>query len=234
MTESTNTLSLARALHDAVFAWNQSMPQWDELTAVQSNWFMERAERMTGEPGESPVMDADLIGTPASHTARLRLVWRFLPVEARNAVRPLLLKYLWVLPSWVHELNVEFRAEGDSTASMSSNLSYRTCTLTVYAGWLTECPKQRERLIAHELIHPANAPLLESALEIVNMVLEEDTPAHKLATERLRVASEGATVDWERAVSGICRPPPPFFEEEDEQAPAVDQLEKKGQITSTG
>lgn len=162
--------------------------------------------------------------------------WGFLPKEVRDAARPHILNYLWVLPSWVHLLHVQYSLtdEGDTgtLASMNSAPSYRFATLTIFGRWLNESPERRERHILHELIHPTNAPLIVATHELVKVVVETDSPTYKIGMESVRAASEGATVDWERALFGLHRPPPQYTEEEDEQALSLDVLEKKGQITS--
>jgi hypothetical protein len=163
--------------------------------------------------------------------------WGFLPAEIRDAVRPYLLNYLWILPSWVHLLHVGYTVvDADSpgtTAEMKSAPSYRQATLTVYAAWLSESPTRRERIILHELIHPTYAPVLIATNDAVKAIIATSTPGYAIVAESLRSTSEGATVDLERALFGKRFPPPPFTEEEDEQAPAADALEKRGEITSS-
>lgn len=168
---------------------------------------------------------------------KVAIRWGFLPKEVRDAARPHILNYLWLLPSWVHLLHVQYSlVDGDDTdtlASMNSAPSYRYATLTIYGRWLNESPERRERNILHELIHPTNAPLIVAVHELVKAVVEKDSPSYRIGMETIRAASEGSTVDWEHTLFGQHRSPPPFTEEEDEQAPAADQIARKGQETST-
>lgn len=162
--------------------------------------------------------------------------WGFLPKEVRDAARPYLMDYLWLLPTWVHLLHVGYAVRDEdnpgSTAEMKSAPSYHTATLTIYGMWLNESPARRERIILHELIHPTYAPVLIATNDAVKAIIPTNTPGYSIVAESLRSTAEGATVDWERALFGKHYPPPPFTEEEDEQAPPAD-VQERGTFTST-
>lgn len=166
----------------------------------------------------------------------LAIQWGFLPKEVRDAARPHIINYLWLIPSWVHTLRVQYQTvdpdDSGSTASMNSNHAYRHAVLTIYGLWMSESPARRERIILHELIHPTNAPLVIAVHELAKACVDPGSIGYKIGMESIRSTSEGATVDLERALFGLYRPPPPFTEEEDEQAPAADLAQSPGQVTS--
>lgn len=120
------------------------------------------------------------------------------PDEVQAAIAPLIDKWLWLLPTWVHLLYVQF-TEHEASLSTSCDEEYRKVRLYIHAGWLVASPEIRDSNVCHEFIHVLTDPLFQFGGQVCD-VLEKDSALHKWAREQLRLAVERSTVDLEYAI----------------------------------
>jgi hypothetical protein len=167
----------------------------------------------------------------------LTIYWGFMPAEVRASVRPLLVEYLWMLPTWTQRLYVRYSdvhndgADGGGVvrAMVKAVPEYRYAELTVYAAWLHDSPVDRRRTIVHEMAHTPHALLgLEAERSIDTLLPADDAPKFReYAQENVRKAVEAATEDWTHAILRVLPghlPRVPFEEIEDEAPSRPEQL----------
>lgn len=122
------------------------------------------------------------------------------PAEARDALRPYLDAYAWLVPAWCHRVYVYWLAsdgeDGDTDAEVNPMFDYRYAKLTFYANWLAGPPERRGAVVAHELLHIVTNPLMRYIRRVAKDAFEEDEPklfAH--VEEGLRERCEGVIED---------------------------------------
>lgn len=132
------------------------------------------------------------------------------PDDIRKVIEPILERWLWLVPSWCHELRVKFRNnpgddELETVAKCEWHVQYRLAIITVEANWLTyTLAEDREKAIVHELVHVATGPLCDQ----FDQLLEHVAPPQKLgdwADARHGDALEGVVSDLTRALLAGAR-----------------------------
>lgn len=120
-----------------------------------------------------------------------------MPKELRDAVRPHLDRWLWVVPPWCRIIHVCHRHACDDTpgivASNETSVEYRWARVAVYPAWLDQDDDERSRSALHELLHVILAPMHD----VLSGVLEqtENEPFASTVEEDFRRAMEGAVQD---------------------------------------
>lgn len=126
------------------------------------------------------------------------------PHSVTALVRPLLARWLFLAPSWLHTLDVCWQNDGDDTteAAIDVRYEYRTACLTIYPRFLEIAPDRQSATIRHEVLHTAVAPLERVARAVVERACCEDSPLREWAGEEVRVALESVVTDLTRATDG--------------------------------
>jgi hypothetical protein len=116
--------------------------------------------------------------------------------DVASAIRPVIAKWLWILPSWCHELHVK-DAPDDRDAVLSIGLQHEYRRATLYAGvvWLGESKDDRERAVVHELTHVILAPMSDFSDDLVNKTCRDNDTLRGWANEQNRRAVESVVVD---------------------------------------
>lgn len=130
------------------------------------------------------------------------------PAEIKEAVHPLILEAMWLLPTWLHLLRVRFTEPTQSENSMSTTASeeYRAGTLYIHPPWLMHTdPEHRLADVRHEFIHFAVEGIYYAAQAAIKMLASDQVQA--LCIERLRIALERAVVDLEQSIKVKFYPP---------------------------
>lgn len=166
----------------------------------------------------------------------ITICWGFMPAETRNAFRPILTQYLWLLPSWMRLLHVGYRhahENGDeqSLASCSVQPEYRQGAILVYAPWMSSNARERRQTVIHEMLHVPLGPMVKEQEEALDRLVPEDEAPKFRDTlkEQWRQRFEGSVQDLTFSISMLDPtrlPTVPFIEEEDEQALANDQVDR--------
>lgn len=116
--------------------------------------------------------------------------------DVAKAIKPLLARWGWVLPSWCHELHVTAPpADRDAVLSIGLQSEYRRATLYAGTDWLAETPDDRERAVVHELTHVILAPMSEFADDLIAKTCAGNDTLQTWATEQSRRAVESVVVD---------------------------------------
>lgn len=148
------------------------------------------------------------------------LLWGYCPPEVRSALRPILLDYLWLVPSWVQTLYVrwEERPEDPDTSALSgAQPEYRQAQLTICTGWLSAIHASRRTMLVHELVHMPLAPMVIEHEDIAKRLLDDAPRFSGYSLGQWRRVLEGAVQDLAVAVSMLPGPFPAvaFVEVED-------------------
>ncbi len=164
--------------------------------------------------------------------------WGYMPPEVRDAFRPILLRYLWLAPSWCHTLSVAYRqldSEGNAhvEAEYASSSEYRKGWITLYSGWLDSPPPERVATVVHELLHLPIAPMKGEHGDVIDTLCPKDESPkfHQHLREQARQRLEGTVQDLTAAILSLPEgtlPNVPFSEDEDEHPEPLDVREKKG------
>jgi hypothetical protein len=128
----------------------------------------------------------------------MRVDWGVeLPRELRAALSPLVDRYLDLLPSWCHTL--EIRLETDSTmdydVTMSATYRYRLTTLSVLPKFLLSSDLDRELTIVHEIAHVLGAPLVDYIDSVVTLLKKKDPDTADMLLALQESGEEAATED---------------------------------------
>lgn len=131
------------------------------------------------------------------------------PPEYRTAVEKALVKRLHLVPSWCHILTFGYNATppedmDECLAAVSVNFEYRQAAIEVYPAFLEEPTANRERAIAHEIIHIALQPMVDLTRSIIERATADDA-LRLYFNDEVTARLEGSVVDLTRAV---CRAKP--------------------------
>ena len=150
----------------------------------------------------------------------LRILWGYCPPEIRTALHPILVDYLWLVPSWCQALYVRWDGKPedlDSNATSSAQPEYRQAQLYIHPGWLAEIHTTRVHNVIHELVHIPVAPMVVEHEDLVKRLLD-DAPAFRgYAKEQWRRSFEGTVQDIATAIGQLPGPfPSVAFDEVDD------------------
>ncbi|HSW29284.1 MAG TPA: hypothetical protein VLH75_07280 [Longimicrobiales bacterium] len=156
---------------------------------------------------------------------RITILWGYCPHEVRAALRPILLDYLWLVPSWCQTLYVRWNErpeDGDQSAGSDAQPEYRQAQLTICPGWLSAVHQSRISAVVHELLHLPLAPMVIEHVGLTKRLLDDAERFHAYSEEQWRRVFEGAVQDLAAAVSVLPGPFPAvaFIEVEDDDAPS--------------
>ena len=161
-----------------------------------------------------------------SHRSRdtLTIMWGYCPVEVRGALRPILLDYLWLVPSWCQNIYVRWDAapaDSDSSLSTSAQPEYRQAQFNVLPGWLGHIEGSRRTMVIHELLHLPLAPMVHEHGDLAERLTEDGSVFAGYAQEQWRRVFEGSVQDLAVSIGMLPGPfpPVPYVEvEDDDQA----------------
>src|SRR5690606_33069749 len=115
-------------------------------------------------PGGRP--DARECGDREGRSVRPIIRWDPMPEAVRQIIRPLLVQYLWLLPTWCHLLRVGYQTDEEglegAQAVTSASVEYRHARIVFCGEWLTSNPTERRLTVIHELLH---VPLAQMSFE---------------------------------------------------------------------
>lgn len=126
------------------------------------------------------------------------------PHDIRAALQPLLERWAWLLPTWVHGVVVYYDANDSGSMHCSPAQEYREFKLTVCAGWLVAEQEVREELVRHELLHTVVQPLPDMVTDLIDSFVPEAQRAYFY--EQRRMAMEGVVCDLEYLLRGVPAP----------------------------
>lgn len=123
------------------------------------------------------------------------------PREVQQAMRLSLHRWLWLVPSWCHELRVVWDTGLDCPAAMQAQDEYRYAEIIMGPTWLDEDDDERESVVRHELAHLLIAPMVAWVDYAI-----ADMDEH--AQETWRRALEGTVSDLTQAFGDASRSRP--------------------------
>ena len=128
----------------------------------------------------------------------LRVDWGVdLPRELRVALAPFVDRYLDLLPSWCHTLEVRLETdpEVDSDVTMAANYRYRVTTMRALPNFLLSSDLDREQTIVHEFAHVLGAPLVDYIDAVVALLKKKDPDTAEMFKALQESGEEASTED---------------------------------------
>lgn len=122
------------------------------------------------------------------------------PPEVRAALEPIVLHWLHLLPTWVHELVVKYDPENGNNALMGTELAYRRAHLTVTGWFLRSDAADRDSTIRHEFCHSALHPLTDWTKDLIHRLAGDDQRLSEWLLSEWQERLEAATCDIEMAL----------------------------------
>lgn len=116
------------------------------------------------------------------------------PTEVKDAILPLLEKWSWIVPSWVHDCKVFFVDDNSAKLSITVRESNRDALLNVHPDWLMDTD-YRESAVVHELCHCYSTPMQKVGEEYIRQNPDYPTPGTKMTEFALTEALERMTCD---------------------------------------
>jgi hypothetical protein len=118
------------------------------------------------------------------------------PDEVEHLVDPLLRRYAWLVPTWVHDLFVHYtgadKDDPEARAGIIGHWEYREARMDIYGGWLALDAGLRRDSIVHELAHAATEPLHQFVMDLLCKLPDDEKARTKRHWLKLL---EGCTQD---------------------------------------
>lgn len=125
------------------------------------------------------------------------------PDEVQQALIPHLNKWLFLVPSWCHELCVCWGGyDTDAALSITVHCEYRRADLFVHPDFLSN-HERREAQVIHELMHITTEPMAKTIRDLRVLALEKNHDLRPLIDEQIRMAIESVTCDLTALVHAI-------------------------------
>jgi hypothetical protein len=136
----------------------------------------------------------------------VEVTWNpLVPKEMREAIEPVIERYLWLVPEWCYQLHIEYwdtetDKDGKSTsgfASITVNDEYRRAALEVYSSWFDGDERDRRYYIIHEFVHLYSGLAGNFFRRLIDNIYPENDrgPLFKTAKIEYSRLSEQATQD---------------------------------------
>jgi len=127
---------------------------------------------------------------------------RNLPPETREAIAPLLERWIHLAPTWCHTIYVDFSGDDERGTCLSTNVraEYRNATVFVHPNWLLGLPHEREREVVHEILHLALHPMAVLLHDLLERLVDDESVFHGWVLEEWRRKIEEAVSDLTHAV----------------------------------
>lgn len=140
-----------------------------------------------------------------------RVVWEDPPDEVREALEPMIDRWLGILPGWLYELHISFRPvqsdepEADNLLSIVVQPEYRKAYLTAFPMWLDLDAESRELDLVHELLHVHVQPIAALLDQMLERLVDRESVFYKWVQDEIRGRVEGAVCDLVPIVAGDAR-----------------------------
>lgn len=122
------------------------------------------------------------------------------PPEVWDAVEPLLLRHVALVPTWCHEVRVFWdSSDGETSAKCGADYEYRVARVTICGGFFDYGPAGRDEAIRHEFLHIPLCPLTDWTRDLIHRLTGDDTRLRDWLLSEWRERLEGAVCDLEKA-----------------------------------
>lgn len=126
-----------------------------------------------------------------------------LPDLLRRDLPALIARWQWVLPPWIHTVNVLWQEEDDGVpVAIETHEEYRCAKLIIRPSFLTAEEPTRSEYVLHELLHAAIQPTKSVVFDLAEATqLPDVNPAlWRWVQETTRQANERAVQDLADAI----------------------------------
>lgn len=120
----------------------------------------------------------------------------------RSRFMPIFEQFAWLVPTWCHRLYIDFEAPASgSNACACAHPEYRQATIMLREDFFVSTIENQRRMVCHELLHIALAPLQDKPRTLLNELIEKIDPAVGQTFRRLMTEwMEETTSDLENAI----------------------------------
>ena len=126
----------------------------------------------------------------------VNVVWGDMPQELGLVLVPYVNRYLDILPSWCHTLEIKMETvDTDSSANMTTDYRYRVATFRVTTDFLLRTDLDREQTVVHEFAHVLGAPLVDYIDALVALLKKKDVDTAEMLSALQESGEEAATED---------------------------------------
>lgn len=118
---------------------------------------------------------------------------RPMPEHIRELAEPLLERYKWMIPPWIHTFHVQY--EHGEALAIAMNPEYLRLTLRIGHDFYVVTPEQRTRGIIHEFMHAYTSLQFMEFMDVLDEHSELSEGTHKtlerVMTQKMEMATEG-------------------------------------------
>ena len=132
----------------------------------------------------------------------LQIAWdRNIPKEVKNALRPMVDRWSYLVPTWCHLLKFSYNTQEELVMATCAEPKYRRAFTTVGSGWLVHGPQGRVHSLVHELLHIPWEPVTETLDTILSEYVKDEAARNVIEAE-WRNRYEAAVEDLANALVG--------------------------------
>lgn len=124
---------------------------------------------------------------------------------AKREIEKHLMPFLWLIPTWCHELTVSmWNSDNSVIAAIRTGIKYeyRKADMDFYSAWLLETDYAKGLHVVHDLLHITNSVYVDYAeSSIEQLCTKDDAPRfHAHLFEESRIRCESMTQDLAKAI----------------------------------
>lgn len=123
--------------------------------------------------------------------------------ENIDEINKYLKPFLWLVPGWCYELNINlYHADGNAAIRTSISYEYRFATMDFYSPWLLGSSYDKGWHVVHDLLHISNSIYVDFAEDCINRLCsKDDAPKYNAhLMEESRIRCESMTQDQAKAI----------------------------------
>jgi len=122
------------------------------------------------------------------------------PKEFQLAIEPIIERWKWLLPPWLHLLVVTASSDQEPSLSITVDYEYRWAYLYIHPGWIGGSDEMRERNLVHELMHIHLARIHNMIDDLANRTMEEGSAFRQWAENEWDKCFEATVTDLQHVI----------------------------------
>lgn len=146
------------------------------------------------------------IDPPVLAASRWAVAWN-VNDDVQKIAEPVFDRWLWLVPTWVHSMDVQFAPNIDGKVRMRiiSSPQYRQAAIDIGPGFIGDTRQGRDEAWIHELMHLNIAPIQRCFEILIDAIKPEiDKTAHRVLSETYDDALEASVVDLTNAMHKLA------------------------------
>jgi hypothetical protein len=120
----------------------------------------------------------------------------------RIEINKYLSPFVWLGPTWCHELRISMLAADEGRAAIRTGIKYeyRRASMDFFSGWLTESDYAKGLHVVHDLLHIANSVYVDFAETAITNLAGDEKHTNGFLMEESRMRCESMTQDLAKAI----------------------------------